>query len=209
MMTTVNQGMSVEEIEWVVAQRVAKAIEAIAIYETKTNITRKSMIQTERQKDKGLPTTRQVEISNQSGTWCCICSTGALSISAVRNEKLVGATTGTTRQRLYKTQFLTLGSSSLVCQEEGWIISNVHRLSGTEQADGEESNKKEHEEHLNAILELLKKEELYAKFSKCESWISKVQFLGHVIDSQGIHVDPAKIEFIKDWASPKTLMEIR
>ncbi|GJX02372.1 putative reverse transcriptase domain-containing protein [Tanacetum coccineum] len=47
-------------------------------------------------------------------------------------------------------------------------------------------NKKEHEEHLKAILELLKKEELYAKFSKCEFWIPKVQFLGHVIDSQGI-----------------------
>ncbi|GJS96163.1 putative reverse transcriptase domain-containing protein [Tanacetum coccineum] len=59
-------------------------------------------------------------------------------------------------------------------------------------------NKKEHEEHLKAIMELLKKEELYAKFSKCEFWIPKVQFLGHVIDSQGIHVDPAKIESIKD-----------
>ncbi|GJX23814.1 putative reverse transcriptase domain-containing protein [Tanacetum coccineum] len=70
-------------------------------------------------------------------------------------------------------------------------------------------NKKEHEEHLKAILELLKKEELYAKFSKCEFWIPKVQFLGHVIDSQGIHVDPAKIESIKDWASPKTPTEIR
>ncbi|GKB40269.1 putative reverse transcriptase domain-containing protein [Tanacetum coccineum] len=70
-------------------------------------------------------------------------------------------------------------------------------------------NKKEHEEHLKAILELLKKEELYAKFSKCEFWIPKVQFLGHVIDSQGIHVDFAKIESIKDWASPKTPTEIR
>ncbi|GJU58185.1 putative reverse transcriptase domain-containing protein, partial [Tanacetum coccineum] len=54
-------------------------------------------------------------------------------------------------------------------------------------------NKQEHEEHLKIILELLKKEELYAKFSKCEFWIPKVQFLGHVIDSEGIHVDPAKI----------------
>ncbi|GJU35492.1 putative reverse transcriptase domain-containing protein [Tanacetum coccineum] len=60
-----------------------------------------------------------------------------------------------------------------------------------------------------AILELLKKEKLYAKFSKCEFWIPKVQFLGHVIDSRGIHVDPAKIESIKDWASPKTPTEIR
>ncbi|GJW60628.1 putative reverse transcriptase domain-containing protein [Tanacetum coccineum] len=57
-------------------------------------------------------------------------------------------------------------------------------------------NKQEHEEHLKLILELLKKEELYAKFSKCEFWIPKVQFLGHVIDSEGIHVDPAKIEFM-------------
>ncbi|GJW41939.1 putative reverse transcriptase domain-containing protein [Tanacetum coccineum] len=49
-------------------------------------------------------------------------------------------------------------------------------------------NKQEHEEHLKQILELLKKEELYAKFSKCEFCIPKVQFLGHVIDSEGIHV---------------------
>nr|GFC56995.1 uncharacterized protein [Tanacetum cinerariifolium] len=45
-------------------------------------------------------------------------------------------------------------------------------------------DEKEHKEHLKAILEPLKKEELYAKFSKCEFWIPKVQFLGHVIDSQ-------------------------
>ncbi|GJW60225.1 putative reverse transcriptase domain-containing protein [Tanacetum coccineum] len=70
------------------------------------------------------------------------------------------------------------------------------------------SDKKEHEEHLKAILELLKKEKLYAKFSKCEFWIPEVQFIGHVIDSRGIHVDPAKIESIKDWASPKTPTEI-
>ncbi|GKC17903.1 putative reverse transcriptase domain-containing protein [Tanacetum coccineum] len=70
-------------------------------------------------------------------------------------------------------------------------------------------NKQEHEEHLKLILELLKKEELYAKFSKCEFWIPKVQFLCHVIDSKGIHVDPAKIESIKDWTSPKSPTEIR
>ncbi|GJU30645.1 putative reverse transcriptase domain-containing protein [Tanacetum coccineum] len=56
----------------------------------------------------------------------------------------------------------------------------------------------EHAEHLKLILELLKKEELYAKFSKCDFWLSRVQFLGHVIDSKGILVDPAKIESIKD-----------
>ncbi|GJZ27172.1 hypothetical protein Tco_0571425 [Tanacetum coccineum] len=70
-------------------------------------------------------------------------------------------------------------------------------------------NKHEHEEHLKLILELLKKDELYAKFSKCEFWIPKVQFLIHVIDSQGIRVDPAKIESIKDWQFSKTAIEIR
>ncbi|GJV07261.1 putative reverse transcriptase domain-containing protein [Tanacetum coccineum] len=70
-------------------------------------------------------------------------------------------------------------------------------------------NKKEYEEHFKAILELLKKEELYAKFSKYEFWLPKVQFLGHMIDSQGIHVDPAKIESIKDWASPKNPTKIQ
>ncbi|GJV49236.1 putative reverse transcriptase domain-containing protein [Tanacetum coccineum] len=70
-------------------------------------------------------------------------------------------------------------------------------------------DEKEHEEHLKAILKLLKKEKLYAKFSKCEFWIPKVQFLGPIIDSRGIHVDPAKVGSIKVWASPKTPTEIR
>ncbi|GKA06074.1 putative reverse transcriptase domain-containing protein [Tanacetum coccineum] len=62
--------------------------------------------------------------------------------------------------------------------------------------------KEEHDAHLRLILELLKEEKLYAKFLKCDFWLSKVQFLGHVIDSKGIHVDPAKIESIKEWESP-------
>nr|GEY45131.1 putative reverse transcriptase domain-containing protein [Tanacetum cinerariifolium] len=66
-------------------------------------------------------------------------------------------------------------------------------------------SKEEHAEHLKLILELLKKKELYAKFSKCDFWLSRVQFLVHVIDSEGIHVDPSKIESIKDWALTKTL----
>nr|GEX23876.1 reverse transcriptase domain-containing protein [Tanacetum cinerariifolium] len=53
------------------------------------------------------------------------------------------------------------------------------------------------------------KEKLYAMFSKCHFWINIMHFLGHVIDSQGIHVDPAKIEEVKDWASPTTPTEVR
>nr|GEV80148.1 hypothetical protein [Tanacetum cinerariifolium] len=132
------------------------------------------------------------------------------------------------QQRLHKAKFLTLWSSGLDCQEEGWIFSNVHQLPRTEQANdilktafrtqyGHYEfqvmlfgltnapmvfmdlmnrvcklyldkfvivfiddiliylrNKKEHEEHFKAIMELLKKEELYAKFSKCEFWIPKI-----------------------------------
>ncbi|GJX99258.1 putative reverse transcriptase domain-containing protein [Tanacetum coccineum] len=70
-------------------------------------------------------------------------------------------------------------------------------------------NKEEHANHLRIILELLKKEKLYAKFSKCDFWIHIVQFLGHLIDSQGLHVDPAKIEAVKNWTSPTTPTEIR
>ncbi|GKD30334.1 putative reverse transcriptase domain-containing protein [Tanacetum coccineum] len=70
-------------------------------------------------------------------------------------------------------------------------------------------NKEEHTDHLKIILELLKKEKLYVKFSKCDFWISIVQFLRHMIDSQGIHVDPTKIEAGKDWASPTTPTEVR
>nr|GEV62478.1 reverse transcriptase domain-containing protein [Tanacetum cinerariifolium] len=69
-------------------------------------------------------------------------------------------------------------------------------------------SKEEHAQHLKLILKLLKKEEMYAKFSKCEFWLSDVQFLGYMIESEGIHVDLAKIESNKDWASPKTSTEI-
>ncbi|GJT44917.1 putative reverse transcriptase domain-containing protein [Tanacetum coccineum] len=59
-------------------------------------------------------------------------------------------------------------------------------------------SKEEHEEHLNIILGLLKREQLYAKFSKCDFWLDSVQFIVHVIDSTSVHVDPSKIKAIKN-----------
>ncbi|KAI3821421.1 hypothetical protein L1987_08989 [Smallanthus sonchifolius] len=53
------------------------------------------------------------------------------------------------------------------------------------------------------------KEQLYAKFSKCEFWLKEVQFLGHVVNDKGIHVDPAKVEMIKNWNAPKTPTEVQ
>ncbi|KAI3784347.1 hypothetical protein L1987_43445 [Smallanthus sonchifolius] len=69
--------------------------------------------------------------------------------------------------------------------------------------------KEDHTTHLKLILELLKKEQLYAKFSKCEFWLREIHFLGHVINNQGIHVDPAKVTAIKNWSTPSTPSEIR
>nr|GEV18834.1 reverse transcriptase domain-containing protein [Tanacetum cinerariifolium] len=63
--------------------------------------------------------------------------------------------------------------------------------------------------HPGLILEPLKKEKLYAKFSRCEFWLQEVQFLGHVINDDGIHVDPSKIEAVKNWEAPRTPSEVR
>nr|GEW68819.1 putative reverse transcriptase domain-containing protein [Tanacetum cinerariifolium] len=68
---------------------------------------------------------------------------------------------------------------------------------------------KEHVEHLRLVLELLKKEKLYAKFSKYEFWLREIQFLGHVINGNGIHVNPSKIKAVKNWKALRTLTEIR
>ncbi|GKE67036.1 putative reverse transcriptase domain-containing protein, partial [Tanacetum coccineum] len=69
--------------------------------------------------------------------------------------------------------------------------------------------KEEHDKHLKTILNLLRSEMLYAKFLKCDFWLDSVQFLGHVIDSSGVYVDPAKIKAIKNWAAPTTPTEVR
>ncbi|KAL8112978.1 hypothetical protein AgCh_020338 [Apium graveolens] len=69
--------------------------------------------------------------------------------------------------------------------------------------------KEDHKEHLRISLEILRKERLYAKFSKCEFWLKEVQFLGHVVNKEGIKVDPAKIETVMNWERPKTPTEVR
>ncbi|GKA53978.1 putative reverse transcriptase domain-containing protein [Tanacetum coccineum] len=67
----------------------------------------------------------------------------------------------------------------------------------------------EHEVHLKTILDLLKKEKLYAKFSKCEFWLQEVQFLGHVVNHDGIHVDINKVESVKNGKTPESSTKIR
>ncbi|GJU64090.1 putative reverse transcriptase domain-containing protein [Tanacetum coccineum] len=116
----------------------------------------------------GLPPTRQVEFQID-----LVPGAAPVARAPVREED-IPKTAFRTRYGHYEFQVMPFGLTNAPASEE------------------------EHAEHLKLILELLKKEELYAKFSKCEFWLSKVQFLGHVIDSEGIHVELAKIESIKD-----------
>ncbi|XP_071714303.1 uncharacterized mitochondrial protein AtMg00860-like [Rutidosis leptorrhynchoides] len=67
----------------------------------------------------------------------------------------------------------------------------------------------EHVDHLRQVLEFLKREQLYAKFSKCEFWLREVQFLCHVICQEGMKVDPSKIEAVMNWNALKTPTEIK
>ena len=70
-------------------------------------------------------------------------------------------------------------------------------------------SEKEHEEHLRLILMELREHHLYAKFSKCEFWISEVTYLGHVISAKGIAIDPEKVKAIVEWKPPKTVKQVR
>ncbi|GKB84984.1 putative reverse transcriptase domain-containing protein [Tanacetum coccineum] len=185
-------------------------------------------------------------------------------------QRVVGTIARAAGERIYSSEFITVRSTGIVCEEERWIFYNVYRLPRVEQGYHQlcikeedipitafrtryghfefqvmpfgltnapvfmdlmnrvckpyldkfvivfiddilvySKDEEEHGKHLKIILELLKKERLYAKFSKCDFWLDSVQFLGHVIDRSGVHVDPAKIEAIKNWAAPTTPMEVR
>nr|GEZ68199.1 putative reverse transcriptase domain-containing protein [Tanacetum cinerariifolium] len=70
-------------------------------------------------------------------------------------------------------------------------------------------SKEEHEDHLRTVLQSLRQEKLYAKFSKCEFWLSSVAFLGHIVSAEGITMDPAKVEAITKWPRPTSVTEVR
>ena len=70
-------------------------------------------------------------------------------------------------------------------------------------------SREEHEQHLRVVLQTLRDSQLYAKFSKCDFWLSSVAFLGHVVSAEGIQVDPKKIEAVKNWPRPASATEIR
>ena len=70
-------------------------------------------------------------------------------------------------------------------------------------------SKEEHEDHLRIVLQALREHQLYAKFSKCEFWLTEVRFLGHIVSASGVLVDPEKVEGVMSWERPKSFFKIR
>ena len=70
-------------------------------------------------------------------------------------------------------------------------------------------DRENHDTHLRVVLETLRKEQLYEKLSKCEFWLNKVSFLGHIVSKEGIRVDSKKIEVVVEWKPPRNVTEVR
>jgi hypothetical protein len=70
-------------------------------------------------------------------------------------------------------------------------------------------NRKDHERHLRIVLGRLKAHQLYVKFSKCELWLEKIAFLGHILTAEEIEVDPSKVEAVSKWKQPSNVNEVR
>ncbi|GKF82634.1 hypothetical protein Tco_0244290, partial [Tanacetum coccineum] len=113
--------------------------------------------------------------------------------------------------RLAPSEMLELSNQLKELQEKGFI-RHSHAIWADERTSniyGLNEPQEEHKVHLKTILDLLEKEKLYAKFSKCEFWLKEVQFLGHLVNRDGIHVDPSKVESVKNWKTPESPTEIR
>ena len=70
-------------------------------------------------------------------------------------------------------------------------------------------NEEDHAKHLRIVLNRLRDHKLHAKFSKCEFWLKRVPFLGHIMSEDGISVDPNKVQEVMDWKAPTTVHEVR
>ena len=70
-------------------------------------------------------------------------------------------------------------------------------------------SEEDHKDHLRVVLQVLRDHQLYAKFSKCEFWLTEVKFLGHVVSASGVSIDPEKVEAVMSWERPKSIFEIR
>ena len=70
-------------------------------------------------------------------------------------------------------------------------------------------SEEEHASHLRVVLQTLNDRQLFAKFSKCEFWLKSIPFLGHIVSTEGIHIDSQKIEVVKQWTRPTSATNIK
>ena len=71
------------------------------------------------------------------------------------------------------------------------------------------SSWEEHLQHIQQVLNTLQQHQLYANLEKCLFGMTRIQYLGYIVDKHGVHVDPSKIQVIRDWPAPTTLTELR
>ncbi|KAL5546204.1 hypothetical protein UlMin_005891 [Ulmus minor] len=121
---------------------------------------------------------------------------------------------GEFNQKYYNSAILRVQGDEFLNMKQGTMtvieaVNKFEQLSRLYDILVYSKNLKEHEEHLRTTLQILRDNKLYAKFSKCDFWLSKVHFLGHVVSKEGISVDPAKIEAVSKWAAPTSVTEIR
>nr|GEW83727.1 putative reverse transcriptase domain-containing protein [Tanacetum cinerariifolium] len=140
----------------------------------------------------GLPPPRQVEFKIELIHGVAPITRTPYRLAPSELKELLDQLKELSEKGFIRLEFFTLGSSGVVRKEERRIFSH---------------NKEDHEKHLKTVLELLKHEKLYAKFLKCDFWLKSVQFLSHVIDSNGVHVDPVKVEAIRNSSAPTTPTE--
>ena len=70
-------------------------------------------------------------------------------------------------------------------------------------------DEQEPEQHLKIVLQTLREKKLYAKLSKCDFWLKEISFLGHIVSTRGIRVDPVKIEAVVNWKPPRSVTKVR
>ncbi|GJZ52770.1 putative reverse transcriptase domain-containing protein, partial [Tanacetum coccineum] len=149
----------------------------------------------------GLPPARQVEFQIDLVPGVAPITRAPYRLAPAEMQELSAQFKELSTEGFIRPSSSPWGSTSFDCQEERWFYPDIREEDISKTAF--RNSYGHYSSQVNAV------EELYANSQSVESWLSKVQFLGHVIDSEGIHVDPAKIEAIKDWASPKTPTEIR
>ncbi|GJZ44657.1 putative reverse transcriptase domain-containing protein [Tanacetum coccineum] len=142
----------------------------------------------------GLPPTRQVEFHIDLVPGAAPVARAPYRLAPSEMKELADQLQELSRQRLYRPSFIAMGAPVLFVKRR-WIVTDVHRLSGTKQTNGYHQLR-------------VREEDIRRCLQNLDMGHYEYQFFGHVIDNKGIHVDPAKIESVKDWASPKDTTEI-